>query len=275
MKGTERVQRARVGELDIAYREAGSGDPILLVNGTGESGATWKLQIEHLARARRCVAIDCRDTGESSYVVEPYTPADLARDAAGVIDALALGPCHVIGYSLGGATAQELALARPELVRSMVLLSTWAASDDWFVGQMRSWQSIRRAHWDDEHGFLTALGPWLFSPATFAAPGRVDELYAVAEGEYTPQHPEGWMRQTEADIAHDAAGRLGAARAPALVVVGEDDICTPPRYARALVELLPEAELVTIPEAGHAALHEQPSAVNAAIERFVRRVESR
>src|SRR5438045_4232079 len=105
----------------------------------------------------RCVAIDQRDTGESSYVDTSYTPADLARDAAGVIEALGLAPCHVVGFSLGGATAQELAIARPELVRSLVLLSTWAKSDGFFIAEMNNWQAIRRAHWDDEVLFLLSL----------------------------------------------------------------------------------------------------------------------
>jgi pimeloyl-ACP methyl ester carboxylesterase len=269
------VLSARAGDLDIAYREAGSGDPVFLVNGTGESGATWKPQIDALARSRRCIAIDNRDTGESSYTDHAYTPKDLAGDAAAVIDALALGPCHVVGYSLGGAVAQELALARPELVRSLVLLSTWARSDDWFVAEMRSWQAIRRAHWDDEQAFLDALAVWLFSPRTFEHAGMVDRLYAIAEGEYTPQRPDGWIRQTEADIVHDAAARLGDVRAPALVIVGEDDICTPLRYSQELVSLVSDAELVTIPGAGHAALQERPDQVNRAIQGFLSRVESR
>ncbi|MCA1830106.1 MAG: alpha/beta hydrolase, partial [Actinobacteria bacterium] len=213
-----------------------------------------------------------RDTGASSYVDEPYTPRDLATDASAVIDALSLGACHVIGYSLGGAVALELARARPDLVRSLVLLSTWARSDEWFVAQMRSWQSIRRAHWDDERGFLDALSPWLFSPSTFAEPGRTWDIYALASGEYMPQRPEGWIRQCEADIANDAREACASVTAPSLVIVGEDDICTPPRYARALAGMLDEASLVTVPAAGHAALQEQPELVDRAIDEFVSRV---
>lgn len=262
----------RIDGRTIAVRERGSGDPVLLLNGTGESGATWAEQIDVLSGRFRCVAIDNRDTGGSSCVDRPYAPADLAGDAAGVIEALDLGPSHVIGYSLGGAVAQELALARPDLVRSLTLVSTWAASDPWFVAQMRGWQAIRRAHWEDEAGFLDALAPWLFAPQTFAEPGAVDRIYAWAAAMETPQRPEGWIRQCEADIVHDAAGRLGEVRAPALVIVGEEDICTPPRYARALRDLLPSAELLVIPGAAHAAVFEQADAVGRAIGSFLTRL---
>lgn len=258
-----------VGDRVIAFEEWGSGEPVVWLQGTGESRQGWAGQIGELAEQFRCIATDHRDVGESSYVDEPYTPADMAADAAAVIDSLGIDALHVVGYSLGGATAQELALARPDLVRSLVLLSTWAASDGWFVAQMRGWQTLRRAHWEDERAFLDALGPWLWSPATYAVPGLVDGLHTLLQAVDPPQRPDGWIRQCDADIAHAAGRRLGSVTVPALVIVGDDDICTPPRYARELCALLPAAELVTIPDAGHGALGEKPAEVNAAIAQFL------
>jgi pimeloyl-ACP methyl ester carboxylesterase len=261
------VLTVSLGDLRIAYRETGEGDPVLFINGTGESGATWDAQMRALA-GYRCVAIDQRDTGESSYVTEPYTPRDLAGDAAGVIEQLGLAPCHVVGFSLGGAAAQELAIARPELVRSLVLLSTWARSDGFFIAQMRNWQAIRRAHWDDEVAFLFALEPWLFSPMTFAHDEIRGPIYEMWAAE-THQHPEGWIRQTEADIAHDALDRLGEVRARTMIIVGRDDICTPPRYSDELYDAIPGADLVHIPGAGHCAVFEQPRFVSEAIQQHL------
>lgn len=253
----------------ICYEETGSGEPILWIQGTGESKAGWVGQTMEFSERYRCVAIDNRDVGESSSVEEPYRPADMAADVAGVGDHLATGPAHVVGYSLGGAIAQELALARPDLVRSLTLLSTWATSDEWFKAQMRGWQSIRRAHRDDEEAFLRALWPWIWSAKTFATPGLVDGFTAFALAEEPRQPPEGFIRQADADIAHDAAARLGQVSAPTLVIVGEEDICTPPRYSRELCRLIAQAELVTIPEAGHGAVFERPDLVNAAIAGFL------
>jgi pimeloyl-ACP methyl ester carboxylesterase len=257
-----------ISERVIAFDDTGSGDPILWLQGTGESKQGYIGQTSELSGRWRCVAIDHRDVGESSYVSEAYAPADLAGDAVAVMDALGTGPAHVVGYSLGGAAAQELAIGRPDLVRSLVLISTWARSDGWFKGQMRNWQSIRRDHWDDETGFLEALGPWLWSPATYATPGFVEGLHALMVAEDPPQRPDGWIRQCDADIAHDALGRLGSVTVPALVIVGEDDICTPLRFARELCEVLPSAELTLVPEAGHGALAEKLHDVNAAIAAF-------
>jgi 3-oxoadipate enol-lactonase len=257
-----------VDDRIIAYDESGAGDPIVWLQGTGESRQAWVGHTTEFSQRYRCIATDHRDVGESSYVEEPYTPKDLALDAAAVMDALGTGPAHVVGFSLGGAAAQELAIARPDLVRSLVLLATWAKTDDWFEGQMRNWQACRRAHWDDERAFLVALGPWLWSPATYATPGMIDGLNTLMEAEEPRQRPDGWIRQCEADIAHDAAARLGSVTVPALVIVGEDDVCTPPRYAHELCALLPAAELVTVPDAGHSAFVEKATDVIGAMARF-------
>jgi pimeloyl-ACP methyl ester carboxylesterase len=262
------VRSVKVGMLEIAYRETGAGDPVVLLNGTGESGGTWLAQTGALEERYRCIAVDQRDTGYSSYVEIPYTPADMASDAAGLIDELGLGASHVIGYSLGGAAAQELALARPDLVRSLVLLSTWARSDDWFKAEMRSWIALRERHWNDEEAFLDALLVWVFSPATYATPGLIDGYKTMAAAREPTQRQDGFVRQCLADIAHDAEGRLPSLDVPTLVIVGEDDICTTPRYARRLAELIPKARLVTIPGVAHGALWERPDVVNDAILGF-------
>jgi len=259
------VSTVRVGSLDIAYHDLGAGEPVLLINGTGESGETWLPLVEPLAARRRLIAIDQRDTGASTYVTEPYRPADLAADALGVLDGLGIEAADVVGFSLGGAVAMEMALAAPARVRSLGLLSTWARSDAWFVAQMRSWQAIRLAHPDDDAAFLRALDAWLFSPVTFEQRDRYDAIYRMWDAETYSQRADGWWRQCEADIAHDVADRLSGVRAPALVLVGEDDICTPARYSDELVRLLPSARRVTVPEAGHCALFERPDEVRAAI----------
>ena len=241
---------------------------MVLLQGTGEIASSFDPLAASLADRFRCIATDARDTGASSRASVDYTVIDLARDAAAVIDALALGACHVIGFSLGGATAMELALLRPELVRSLVLLSTWGRSDGYMRAQMRNWQAIRQATLGDERAFLAALNPWMFSPVTLEDRERLRAIGA-AWLEEPHQEPDAFLRQTVADGGHDVLDRLGGVEAPALVIVGEDDICTPPRLAMQLVHALPDARLVMIPDAGHCALYERPAEVHAAIGTFL------
>lgn len=244
---------------------------MLLVNGTGESGRTWLPLVQPLADRWRFIAIDQRDTGRSSAAEGLYTPTDLAHDALGLLDALGVARAHAIGFSLGGAVVMEMALLAPERVRSLGLLSTWARSDAWFVAQMRSWQALRRAHPNEEPTFLRALEAWMFSPRTFEQRARYDAIHRMWDEDEPAQSADGWFRQCEADITHDVADRLGELRAPALILVGADDICTPPRYAEELAREIPGARLVTIADAGHCAVFEQPDAVRAAIVELLER----
>jgi pimeloyl-ACP methyl ester carboxylesterase len=255
--------------LDIAYEDLGAGDPVVFIPPTGAAGTVWLAQTMELSERYRCIVADNRDCGRSSYVEAPYMPADLGADIAGLMDALGVGAAHVVGYSLGGAAAQELAIARLDLVRSLVLVSTWAASDEWFKAQMRCWQALRCAHWDDDEAFWRAWFPWVLSPRTYGTPGMVEGLIAFATAQEPRQRADGFLRQCEADIVHDASEGLPGVDAPAIVIVGEEDICTPPRYAGELCDLLPQAELVVIPELAHAALLEGPAPVNAAISEFL------
>ncbi|HUL62041.1 MAG TPA: alpha/beta hydrolase, partial [Methanocella sp.] len=119
----------RVGDLDIFYATAGAGEPVLLLQGQGfgQAGLIAKNPLFRALAARyRCVTLDNRGTGGTGKPDTPYSIGQMADDAAGLLDALGIGPAHVVGGSLGGFIAEELALDRPEKVKSLVLFSTGA-----------------------------------------------------------------------------------------------------------------------------------------------------
>jgi 3-oxoadipate enol-lactonase len=258
------------GAVQMSYEEMGSGDPVVLIHGTHLAGADWIPQTASLSEHFRCITIDNRDVGNSAYVESAYTPGDMAEDTRAVIERLGLGSAHVIGFSLGSAVAQELAIRHPELVRSLVLIATWPASDPWFQGEWLSWQTLRRAHWDEYERFVRTLSPWLWSARTYSTPGMIDGIVAMAAARDSIQRPDGFTRQCEANAAHDATDRLGRIGAPTLVISGEEDICTPPRYARKVAELIPGARLFKIPGAAHMVFVEQADLVNGVIVDFLK-----
>jgi pimeloyl-ACP methyl ester carboxylesterase len=196
----------------------------------------------------------------------------MAGDMRGLIEHLDIAPAHVIGFSLGSAVAQELAIRHPELVRSLVLISTWPTSDAWFQAEWLNWQAVGRAHADDYEGFIRALFPWLWSARTYEAPGMIDGIVAVVAARDNIQTRDAFLRHCRADAAHDAAERLPQVKAPTLVIAGEEDICTPPRYARAVADLIPGAQLLTIPEAAHMVFVEGVDVVNEAIVEFLKQI---
>src|SRR5687768_13589276 len=123
----------------LAWEEHGAGPPLLLVMGTGADHSFWAAQVAGLSERHRVITYDSRGTGRSGDFRSPEecTPASLASDAAELLEEVG-GPAHVAGLSLGSCVAQELALARPDLVLSLGLHGTWGESDAWFLHMVRS-----------------------------------------------------------------------------------------------------------------------------------------
>lgn len=119
----------RCGELRVHWEEWGSGPPIIWIPGTGLRGRTWEPQIAHFRKSHRCLAVDLRGSGDTKGGRDnEFTVAALAWDIASWMDTIGVGEATVAGLSLGSAVAQELALARPDLVKNLVLLATWSSS---------------------------------------------------------------------------------------------------------------------------------------------------
>src|SRR5215510_118655 len=112
---------AKIGSLDIFYEEHGGGDPLLLIMGLAADSTAWMFQLPAFAEHYRTIVFDNRGVGRSSKPAGPYTIHEMADDAAGLLDALHVARAHVVGVSMGGMIAQELALRHPARVRGLVL----------------------------------------------------------------------------------------------------------------------------------------------------------
>jgi pimeloyl-ACP methyl ester carboxylesterase len=261
-----------VGDVTLYAETSGAGFPLLLICGTGLPMAIWGLHLGWLSELRTVIAFDNRDIGRSSSVTTEYTPADMAGDALGLLDALGVEQADVLGYSLGGAIAQELALAAPDRVRGLILCATWAATDVWLKVRFASWERVSAAVDTDTLTDLGALD--LYTHRFFYNPAALDMLRAMAQAgaAEADRGVEGLLRQWRADQAHDARGRLEAIEHPTLVVVGDEDVLVPRRYSEELAQLIDGARLEVIPEAAHGALIERPDAFRAAVEPFLQKL---
>ncbi|MBI4271897.1 MAG: alpha/beta fold hydrolase [Candidatus Rokubacteria bacterium] len=265
------MPKLRVSDITLHYVEAGAGEPLVLIMGFGGDHTAWAFQIRPLAERYRVIAFDNRGAGQSDAPDLPYTTRMMAEDTAALLRALGVDRAHVVGVSMGGMIAQELALGRPELVRSLHLGCSLARPDAHMRALNAAWRDMRTGL--GREPMLRALGPWLFGPRTYAErPKLIDAITQnTLESQY-PQSLTGFLRQSEAVVGHDTLSRLGAIRCPTLVSVAEDDILVPPRFSRELAAAIPGAELRVVADAGHLYFLEQPDVFNALCMDFLARV---
>jgi pimeloyl-ACP methyl ester carboxylesterase len=244
--------------VTLNYEISGEGDPLVLIMGTSGSIPLWGEMVPKLAQEYRVIAFDNRGLGGSERGEGQITVASMAEDVSALMEALEIPQAHVMGWSLGSAIAQELALAHPEQVASAVMYATWGRCD----GFQRSVLTALRLPYAvrDMDAALTIAGI-AFSPQLLDHPDFEKMLEPMLPA--FPQNEEQMqvtVEQWDADLVHDTLDRLGGITAPTLVVVGEQDLLTPPWQSRAVAEAIPGArfEFVTGPGSSHGLHIERP-----------------
>lgn len=259
----------RTRDVEMFYCDTGSGDPIVWIPGTGLAGSMWDThQISRFSTRHRCLTLDLRGSGRTAGGALPPTVADLALDVAGMLDALDTPSAHVVGLSLGSAVAQELALLRPDLVRSLVLAATWSST----AREKHMQRHFASRLYALENGPLDVyaqFGFWMSAPSVI---DEEPELQAAVEQElrrHMSTRLDGTAAHFRADLEHETADRLSTIACPTLVVHGEEDRITLPRYNERVAARIPGAQLRSIPRAGHLLWLERPAELNGHIEEFL------
>jgi 3-oxoadipate enol-lactonase len=266
-------EHIRAGDLDIWTEQVGEGPDVLLIGGLGDTVESWQFQLDKLSYRYRLTAFDNRGAGRTAMPEGPASVEAMADDAAEVLRALDIDSAHVAGFSGGSIIGQELALRHRELVRSLVLQSTWVVPDPY----LRRWGDFVR--WlieaaPGEREFLESFFLWMYTPRAHND-GTVDAFIEEVLAFPHKQAPEDAQRFLDAFFAReDPSGRLRQISAPTLVLAGGRDLTMRPEICREVAELIPGARFEVMEEEAHQPFQEVPEEWNARVDAFWREVEA-
>lgn len=253
--------------VSIGYQVDGEeGDWVLLIMGLAYARWGWHWNAAALGERFRVVSFDNRGVGESDAPPGPYTARMMAEDAAGLLDALGIERAHVVGTSLGGFIAQELAFGWPEKVGRLVLACTGFGGPDFVPMPEQTLRLIAEAPSLPDEERLRRFIENAFSPGYVAArPDVVEQVIDFRRA--TGQPLEAYMSQWNAGATFDFSDRIGQIRAETLVVTGDEDVVVDPRNSPLLAEAIPGARCVRM-RGGHLFFVEQAEAFNRLVAEF-------
>jgi pimeloyl-ACP methyl ester carboxylesterase len=252
----------------IHWSSLGKGEPVVLIMGLGCSSAMWFRVAPQLAKRHRVILLDNRGSGQTQvqhYVV--HRVAHMAADVVAVIAAAGEGSAHVVGFSMGGMIAQQLAIDFPQRVRSLALLCThsggpWAIQAEPHVRRLL----FGKAKMDAQEG-LDALRPHTYARETSDALFDEDALVRLAN---LPSARD-YLAQLVALIGWSAWLELPRFQCPTLVMHGLQDELIPPANARRTADRIPGARLIEMPDASHWLMTDQNAKVLAALREHIDR----
>ncbi|CAN5680517.1 alpha/beta hydrolase [soil metagenome] len=257
------VPTASVNGIEIEYQRSGEGERLLYLNGSGATLATTGMLLSPFTSKFDLLAHDQRGLGQTTVPPGPYSMADYAADALGLLDHVGWDRCRVVGISFGGMVAQELAVTAPERVDRLALLCTSPGGADLASYPLHELAELGPAQ---RELVATSIMDSRFTPDWLADPAHeTDRLIAdmMASRGRLPKSDEvrrGEAEQLQARRHHDVVDRLGRITCPTLVAAGRYDGIAPLANSEAIAERIPNAEL-RVYEGGHAFFGQDPKAI--------------
>lgn len=260
------VKEAAIDDITIAYKVFGEGDALVMINGFGSTMDAWNPPLlEAFQGSYKVILFDSRGMGYSGSSEKPYSIPLFAEDILKLLDTIGISWAHVLGFSLGGMVAQEMALLCPERIRSLILVSTDCGGIHAKRMIADTWKTL-----SDKSGDLTEQAERMFS-ILFPTVWRRDHNpwdYCPPVHETTPA--EHIKRQSatllEWQGTHD---RLPRIRCPTLVMTGTDDIIIPSENAFMLAARIPAAWLVQLRNGGHGIAYQFPEIYSRIVMTFL------
>jgi pimeloyl-ACP methyl ester carboxylesterase len=260
------VKNAAIDDISIAYRDFGSGKPLVLINGFASTMDMWNPPVlSALAEQFRIIIFDTRGTGYSSSSGKPFSIPLFAGDTLSLMDALDIPRAHVLGLSMCASVALELALGWPDRVERLVLVSGQCGGQEAVRMRPEVWATL-----SDKSGTASDVADRMFSllfPRQWRAthdPFRYcPEVYETTSGESAARQADAFLSWT------GCCSRLHAIRVPVLIVTGTEDVVIPPENSSHLAKNIPGAEVIPFCGAGHGLMYQVPREFAGALLSFL------
>jgi pimeloyl-ACP methyl ester carboxylesterase len=253
-----------VNDINLHYEVNGNGQPLVFIHGLGSSARDWELQAAEFSRTFKVITFDLRGHGQSDKPQGPYSMSLFASDTAGLLQALGIESANVVGLSLGGGVAFQLAIDSPALVKRLVIVnSAPELVVRTFKDRLMVWQRF---------AIVKLLGMRkmgeVLSKRLFPKPEHAD-LRATFVERWTENDSRAYQDAMRAMIGWSVMDKLGSIRCPTLIVTADQDY-TPVAVKEAYTKLIPSAKLLVISDSRHATPVEQPQKFNAAVMDFLK-----
>ncbi len=260
---------ATVGGVRISFDEYGSGQPVLLLTGTGSRGREWtSYQVPALTEAGyRAITVDNRGVPPSDIGPDGFTLEDMVNDTIGLIEAIGAGPVRIVGFSLGAIIALEALLARPELFTQAVIMGARGRTDTMRAELSAAWSDVMTSESKIPPKYIAVMrAAQYLSPRTLANEGLVRDWLDIFE--MSPPEAATVRAQRGLDRIGDRLGEYHRITSECLILSFEDDLIVPPFFGREITESIPGSSFAVVPGCGHYGHLEQPGVVNALMINF-------
>lgn len=252
--------------IAFEYQVTGEGPPLLIISGLSAERSFWALA-RPLLSGFTLIEFDNRDIGKSGRATGPYSASDLARDALAVLDSAGFARAHVLGHSMGGLVAQELALMAPQRVDRLVLANTWARNTLFTSAIFRLMKELR-LQLDDELTFGAALTSFVLGVHTLNSVPLFDAVQqSLDAGLY--QEKDAFLRQLAVCEQAQTLDRIGAITAPTFVLFCDGDRLFSPALVNEVAHAIPGAKIDEILDSGHCPMVEAPQNFATAVRAFL------
>ncbi len=263
------MPEAKINGINIAYSVTGKGEPLLLIMGLSGTQDAWKSQVNFFKDQYQVITFDNRGVGKSDKPAGPFTTRMMAEDAIGLMDHLGIEKANVLGVSMGGMIAQEMAINYPHRIRNLILGCTYACQDKYSSGPTEEMFKVSQLPYRKWLAYLInmAFNKPLYRLFIILQLG-IGSLFMAAPDKATLT--EGMMRQTEACATHNTLDRLPLIKSPTLVIVGTKDRIIKTSSSEVLAEKIPGAQLVKIKGGSHSFHMEMSGQFNKAVLNFLK-----